>query len=159
MASFTSDVKTVDGTATVTLAGVIDESIDFESYLQGASPSEVVFYLAGVKRINSSGVRKWLLFLQNNKGKFKITLEAAPACVVEQMNLISGFLDGVIVKSIFLPYLCNQCGSEHMELVASSDFEKLKTELPVIACPKCNHPEMEFDYLPEEYLYFLSQSS
>jgi DNA-directed RNA polymerase subunit RPC12/RpoP len=143
----------------ISIEGVFDESVDLDEIIGDKSLSEVNFELGSVKRINSSGVRKWLLFLQTHHDKFKIHVQSAPPCVVEQMNLIAGFLQGVKVQSIYLPYVCNQCDHEHMEKVASADFEKLKTELPVVACSNCENPDMEFDYLTEEYLYFLSQST
>ena len=159
MPGYTQEVNLgTDGVLNIAIGGVFDETVNLDGMISGKEFSEIRFNFSAVKRINSSGVRKWLLFLQNHKGQLKISLDAAPPCVVEQMNLIAGFLDGVMVRSIFLPYVCTQCDHEHMELIESAEFAKLKTELPVMTCSSCNHPNMEFDYLPEEYLYFLSQS-
>ena len=157
MGSYTTDVdRSEEGVHKVIFTGVFDETVDLESFIKDQEFRELRFNFKDLKRINSSGVRKWLLFLQTHKGAFDITLEHCPPPIVEQMNLIDGFLEGVKVTSIYLPYLCNACGHEELVLVEEKDFEKLKTELPVVECSQCHAPDMEFDYLEEEYLHFLS---
>jgi DNA-directed RNA polymerase subunit RPC12/RpoP len=157
MSSYTTETDASQpGVLKIRFSGVFDETVDLESLIKDRSFKTLVFHFKHLKRINSSGVRKWLLFLQTHKGAFAIELEHCPPPVVEQMNLIDGFLAGITVRSIYLPYLCNTCSHEEMVLVEAREFEKLKTELPVVPCPKCKAPEMEFDYLEEEYLHFLS---
>lgn len=160
MSSYVADVKLgAEGELSVAIEGVFDETVDVDKLLEGHEFSSVCFDFKKLKRINSSGVRRWLLFLQNTKKKFPIIIKQAPPPVVEQMNLIAGFLDGVQVESIYLPYLCSRCGHEEQVLVKANAFDQLKEEIPVVSCPNCNTPNMEFDYLEEEYLHFLTQES
>ena len=45
--------------------------------------------------------------------------------MVEQMNLVEGFLEGVDVRSLLLPFTCHQCTHEHLEGVSASEFSKV----------------------------------
>jgi anti-anti-sigma regulatory factor len=142
------------GDARVRLSGEITEESDFTPLLERL-PSEATLELSGVSRINSCGVREWITFLKalQHAGK-KVVLDRCSVAMVSQLNMVSNFGGGSQITSVFGPYRCNHCDSEHQELIQLTDRPPRPpaAELP---CPKCGK-EMEFDDFPETYLSFMA---
>lgn len=76
--------------AKITIAGIIDEDVDFNEFsLNGINQME--FDLNSVKRINSCGIREWIKWLESNL-KAKMTYVNCPKIIVDQINMVDGFL-------------------------------------------------------------------
>ena len=139
----------------VRLGGDLDENatfVDLASRLRG----HVVFDLSEVRRINSCGVREWVMFQRDLvPASVTVELQACSPTVVAQLNAIANFRGRAQVRSFLAPYFCESCKLEEERLVVVAD-DPLHTELPPVLCSRCSAP-MTFDELPERYLSFLRE--
>lgn len=141
-----------DGIARVVLEGEITQDADFSRML-AELPDELVFDLASVRRINSSGVHRWINFVQALKQSGKrFALEQCSVAVVRQLNLLPIFSGGAEVRSVQAPYFCTRCDEVQHRLITLDDraVEQINAPFP---CPKCGEL-MEFDDLLDEFLAF-----
>lgn len=146
-------VKQEDGATRLTISGDISEATDFAPLLEQLAEKVVVVDLGSVQRINSCGVREWIDFVGTlNKNGHRLILERCSPFIVNQLNLISNFVgEGGVVRSVYAPYFCTSCDSEHAELLdlAGNDVQVKET----IPCPNCKE-EMEFEDVADTYLAF-----
>jgi thiol-disulfide isomerase/thioredoxin len=84
-----------------------------------------------------------------------------PTAIVDQMNMIFGFLpDNARVDSFFVPYYCESCLMVTpllINLQKDTDVANLKIE-DTIPCQKCAKPA-ELDILGAKYFKFLKKKS
>jgi len=145
----------------VTISGMIDESSDFSELFK--KNHEVLFLdLKNIHRINSSGVRKWVLALDKLKD-VEIHYINCSFSVVDQLSMVPEFLNKkCFVESFDARYVCENCNtSQTVTLVVGFDIqagEKNYTDGPERLCPDCKQ-KMEFDHNPDSYLFFLSNLS
>lgn len=138
----------------VRLMGSIEETVNFDQLL-GAPPQEMEVNCKEIPRINSVGVKAWIKYFQTCQGKgTKLRFVECSTAIVEQINLISNFVCGGIVESIFVPFSCTSCKSELVGLFKTEDLKKLQLKLPDLKCTKCGNKAV-FDDIPEEYFGFL----
>ncbi len=134
------------------IAGTIDEYADF-SALMSVDP-EMRLNLAGVKRINSIGLRNFMMFLKG-WGKGKYSFIDCPVEFVDQVNLIPSILkiggQGSI-ESCQTPVVCKSCGRDG-EIKVKLPQGSNKTQ-PALKgkCPSCGG---EFELASETYFHFL----
>lgn len=154
MSQLTITVTQVTPVVVAQLAGIIDETANFEAVL-GAAPAALQLHCGNVKRINSTGVKAWMkYFLKLEQAKTKIEFVECSAVIVEQFNSYKNFAGGGVVKSIHLPFVCESCKT-HMTALAQCDALKAKNfEVPNIPCRACGKTAV-FDDLPDEYFMFL----
>ena len=138
----------------VKISGSIEESANFEQLI-GPSVPEMIINCKEIPRINSVGVKAWIKYFQGVQAKgTKLTfIECSPA-IVEQINLISNFVCGGKVESIFLPFSCASCKTELVGLFKSEDLKKVQFNVPDLKCSKCGG-KAAFDDIPDEYFGFL----
>jgi hypothetical protein len=137
--------------------GVITESADFRDGLAACEerqPSLVVLDLARVQRLNSAGVREWIVFVRA-LGERVVELEivrASPA-VVRQLSMVRNTRGRAKVRSIGLPYLCESCDDDSVVdcWVDGGDVALPASPPP---CPACG-AAMVFDDVVDAYLGFL----
>jgi hypothetical protein len=150
ISGFDWHVERDEGGVRVTLVGTITEASDFAPILERAS-GRVRVDLAGIRRINSSGIREWLRFVEALSAAHEVVLERCPAAFVQQLNMIANMAGGGRVASVFLPYQCASCDASRDVLLA------LGGGAPVIAdsvpCSACGGA-MEFDDIQDAYLAF-----
>lgn len=132
----------------ILLRGIIDEDTTFDQFAKLGSP--LSFNFKGVTSINSCGVRTWVNFVKSVPD-IEVTFEECPPLIVRQMNMVPSFLGHGTVKSVYIPYVCDDCEHEKLLLVNNSDFSKVSD---TIACENCQKGEMEFDGRPEQYFAF-----
>lgn len=147
--------KQVDQKTVVYLSGVIDETVDFSKSL-GTLPSEVTFSCQKIDKINSNGVKSWIIFfasLARSGTKFSFKDMSVP--LVEQLNSLENFPCGAQVESIESPYLCTNpsCKKETKVIHLTTEITPGKDPAP-IKCPHCGS-NAEFDDLADEYYSFL----
>jgi hypothetical protein len=138
----------------VTLEGQIDETFSLEKELPEPGESLDLNCLK-INRINSTGVKKWMQYLQSIMKKSKIKFLAVSPALIEQFNLISNFGANGEVVSIALPYGCTKCGSVFTVVKTVSELTKIHGQVGNEKCPHCGDLNSEFDDVPEEYLSFL----
>jgi len=149
-------VKTFNqnGKVVYQFAGVVDESFDVSAALKDAQ-APLFFELSGIKRMNSTGVKKWMQFFNalQAEGKRCIFARVSPT-LVEQLNLISNFSCGAEVVSVVLPFTCQACGSS--ESISKDKKALVGVDLDHVdwPCSSCQAPKLEFDDLADEYLRF-----
>src|SRR4051812_43699141 len=92
----------------VEILGFMDEDLGkkLTALFSGAKSATVVFDLAQVDAINSSGIRDWTYFIRTFATGRTLSLENCPPCFVEQMNVIHAMIGHCQVRSLFLPMAC-----------------------------------------------------
>lgn len=117
-------------------------------------PEDAALDLAGVRHINSFGVREWLGFIGERRRRGgKLVLERCSTAVVNQMNLVAGFVEGAEVRSVMLPFYCETCNREENRLLDVTGPKPPEVP-PAVRCSVCGD-EAEFDDVPESFLTFL----
>ncbi len=139
--------------AVVELAGQLDEKADLAP-LAAQLSGPVELHLAGIQRVNSTGVRAWVDFLASLSSVTELVFSHCSPAIVTQLNTIYNFRGRARVRSLLAPYLCEACGNEEVRLL---DAAAARGPLPAFACARCGGP-MEFDDLPERYLSFLREA-
>jgi hypothetical protein len=137
------------------LSGDITEDSDFSAVLN-EKPVLLTLDLGGIKRINSTGVREWINFMNAlKKDGARIVFERCSVAIVQQLNMIANFAGGAEIQSIFAPYICPSCDAEESKLIDLRATPKPDLNAAV-QCANCKET-MEFDDLPESYLAFRQQ--
>lgn len=115
---------------TCELSGAIDEDATFPTIDQ--IPTTLVLDLKGVRSINSCGIREWVRWLTPIAKKAKISFVHCPKVIVDQMNMVEGFLPGnCIVDSFFVPYYCEETDDDAQVLmVRGRDYEMNENRRP-----------------------------
>jgi anti-anti-sigma regulatory factor len=140
----------------VRLSGSIEEGVDF-AQLIGPFQQELIISCKEIHRINSAGVKLWITYFQKlaTEGKRFRLIECSPA-IVEQINLISNFVCGAKIESIYLPFACPSCKSSFITIFNVEELKKTYRNLPEPLCTKC-HAKTVFDDLADEYFEFLER--
>lgn len=140
----------------VRLVGSVEESVNFETLI-GSSGPEVHVNCKEVARINSIGVKSWIKYFSSlQQAGITLRFIECSTAIVEQINLISNFVCGGTVESIYVPFSCGACRGEFIALFQVADLKKLGLNIPELSCPKCAG-KAAFDDIPEEYFAFLSR--
>lgn len=144
------------------LEGPISEKTTiFEHPVKTAT--EIVLDMEKVTFINSIGVKNWINWSLNLPLTCKVSILKCPYVIVNQVNIVEGFLprNGKI-ESFVAPYLCEECSFEtNVMAIRGKDYDyatetsekyiKLALEMP---CPKCR-AKMEPDFVVEKAFSFL----
>lgn len=145
-------VRHHDGVSFVTLSGTMDEGSDLTPITGDLLPTTVVD-LSDIERITSPGIRDWGHFIEAAEARgVKFLMVRCCPVVVEQINLVRGFLGRGVVKSLYAPYTCSRCGMEQRLLLECRQISHYKA--PSFNCPRCNEP-MIFDSIEDSYFGFL----
>lgn len=140
----------------VRLSGSIEESVNFDQLI-GPPPAKLRVNCKGVPRINSVGVKAWIKYFQSAQEKGSaLVFEECSTAIVEQINLISNFVCGGRVESIYVPFSCTNCKAELVGLFKADALKQGGLNVPDLKCTKCGGRAV-FDDIPEEYFGFLSE--
>ena len=148
--------------------GIIDEDTNFSIALEQIStlapkPQALHIDLSKVRRINSCGVREWILFMERLMTLTRCAFVQVNELMIEQANMVPSILGqkGTPVLSFYAPYHCTHCNKDVPVLLDPSqvEFRKQGTaggtpSIPHPDCPDCKKP-MDFDWLAEEYFGFV----
>lgn len=146
------------GGVRVEFAGDMDENSSFGE-LKRKLNGHVTFSLAGVRRINSCGVREWVNFVRELPTVQQLEFEDCSTAIVSQLNMIYNFKGKARIKSFFAPYICESCGREEEKLLdIARHFPSRDRKVPPFPCEKCG-AMMDFDDIPERYLSFLNEGA
>ena len=135
----------------ITLSGRIDEDSHFDEIT--SSHSDVfVFDFKNVTLINSCGVREWINLVNSIIKKSKIIYRHCPQIMIEQMNMVQGFLpEGASIESFYAPYFDPDQDKEVKILLSLSEIRNKKA--PIKNNDKGT--ELEFDALEAQYFNFI----
>ncbi len=143
-------------TDTVVLVGQIDDQSMLSEIIDQLG-GRVVIDLAGVRFINSIGVREWIGLLQGlDAKKVPVALRSCSEPMVYQMNMVMEARGAATVESFHVPYVCDACGGTFslvLEVAPHAAELKART-VPTRPCPDCAGT-MVFDDFPNRYLLFL----
>jgi hypothetical protein len=153
--AFRVESADAEGGKMLRLAGVIDEHADlrFFSNLHG----DVRLSMRGVRRINSFGVRSWIDAIRKTPSDCRLELIECPPPVVDQMNMVAGFLGQAKITSFYAAMVCESCTHEMDHLFTVDACKAAGGKLPPVACPNCGQP-MGVDDIEEQYLLFVRES-
>ncbi len=152
------DVKLqrTDGKLVVSLAGAIDEDVDFSPYILSGN-KDIELELGGLKSINSCGIREWIKWLGTTGGA-TIAFENCPKVIVDQINMVEGFLPANgRVKSFFVPYYNEESGDEKNVLFRYGIEFSEKGLTPPEHPKDSDGNEMEMDVVEAKYFKFLKK--
>jgi hypothetical protein len=136
----------------VTIAGTVDERADF-SALEPVS-GRVELNLAEIRRFNSVGVRFWMDAIRGLVARAtSLSVHECSRAVIDQLNMIRGFLASGAVRSFHAPMRCEGCDLDVDQLFRT---DECKDALPPVPCPKCGRP-LELDDMEDAYLLFLRE--
>lgn len=148
-----SATRAKDGT--FVLSGIIDEGADLSFFDQ--LPQNARVNMRGVRRINSFGVRLWIEAVRRIPAHLKLELVECPPSVVDQINMVAGFVGRGRVSSFYAPMVCEKCGLERDQLFLVADY-RAAGKLPPVPCPSCG-TTMVVDDLEEQYLLFVRDNA
>ncbi|MSP63278.1 MAG: hypothetical protein EXR72_23635 [Myxococcales bacterium] len=145
-----------DDGARVTFEGRLDENADL-SGLRGRLAGRVEFHLAGISRINSTGVRIWVNLVHDLPSVTELAYSECSPAIVTQLNTIYNFRGPAKVWSLLAPYACEACAIEECKRIDVREHVPADPlEVPRFHCARCDGL-MAFDDLPERYLSFLHE--
>lgn len=153
---FRIDDSSLPGRTRLSIFGVIDEHADLQPLAEVRG--EVEISLKGVRRINSFGVRAWIDVVRQIPSDTRLTFIEVPPPVVDQINMVHGFLGHGVLISFYSPMICEECDEQEDELFRVDICRELGGKLPLVKCKRCGNP-MEVDDLEEQYLLFVRESA
>ena len=156
MSKFEIKVNKEGSSLKVNVAGTIDEDVDFSAYpLTGAEKVELS--LGKIKSINSCGIREWIKWM-GAAGSAKVSYSECPKVIVDQINMVQGFLPaGGKVESFYVPYYNDESGAEKNVLFryGSEYTDSGLGTLPAIKDD--SGQDMEMDVVEAKYFKFLKK--
>jgi len=119
--------------------------------------------LSKMQYLNSLGVKHWVLWTGSLKPTLKITMSKCPSSIINQVNMVAGFLpSAAIIESFYIPYSCEKCSQESSLLHENGKHFVMGnpqrpgwiTPIATNPCPKCK-VDMEPDVVFDQYFAFL----
>lgn len=140
----------------LTLAGTIDEDIDFNQ-IPISGHQKIDVQMSGIKSINSCGIREWIKWM-STAGGAEITWHECPKVIVDQINMVDGFLPGKAkVMSFFVPYYNDEAGSEKNVLFRyGNEFKEGSVNAPE-SVKDDDGNAMEMDIIESKYFKFIKK--
>src|SRR5262245_50806399 len=145
-----TSVRRGEARTLLSLEGDLNEHFDLTPLLPELD-NAIAVDLAGVRRINSAGVRQWILFIGALAHGRDVVLVRCPAAFIWQASMIGNFLGGASVRSFYVPYICPRCEAARSVLVEVASLEGER--LPEVRCDACA-VAMESDVIPDVFLGF-----
>ena len=139
-------------------AGQIDEDANFSS--NPLASTQLIMDFEGVTLINSCGIREWIKWMNTASGS-KILYRNCPKVIVDQINMVEGFLPANgIVESFYVPYYCEECENITQVLLKNGkDFGNGGVKAPEEnPCTKCQSAA-EIDVIEGKYFKFLQRAA
>jgi hypothetical protein len=145
-----------DGWSAIALAGVVDERSDLRPLADAVRGQVVVLDTSAVRRINSVGVREWVLWMNALRaaGQRVVLIDCSPA-VMDQVNLVQNFAEGAVVASFLAPYYCDRCDLEQLHRIETPQIPPERpARAPRFTCgkPGC---ALSFDDVEQDFFSFL----
>lgn len=157
--AYSIDIEHRDGVDVVAIHGVIDESSDLSPLAELGErqpPRPIELNMRGVRRVNSFGVRVWLDTIRKIPVTAPLRFVHCPPPVVDQCNMVAGFLGHGQLVSFYAPMLCIECDEQLDQLFETEACRASGGKLPKTPCPRCGRP-MEVDDLEDQYLLFVRE--
>lgn len=149
--------KKNDDQLLVQLTGDINEETNFSAH-NLAGNNSIIFDFSQVSGINSCGIREWIRWITPHSNSTKMYFRNCPKVVVDQINMVDGFLPhNAIVESFYVPYYSDETGEEkHVLFTLGVEFSDAGLQYPNTVCDSQNNP-MEMDVIESKYFRFLQK--
>jgi len=149
---FVWTIEEGEGGILVVFSGDLDERCNLAEFpaLRGV----VTFDLAGVTRVTSGGVTRWIRLLRGLEGVTELVFVRCSVPVVTQLNMVRGFQGQGVVRSFYAPYACDATGEEQDVLLTPDQIQDVSTAPPVSS----DEGELTLNDLPRRYFAFLFNS-
>ncbi len=153
MSSLEIKVEISGDQALAKLIGQINEDSDL-SALENITAKTLILDLKEVSLINSCGIREWVEFQNQHFDFEQVIYENCPQVIIEQMNIVAGFIhkNGKI-KSFYAPYF-NEFTDEEVKILLTPQ-EVVDGKAPVKK--DAEDRELEFDEIEAQYFNFLNK--
>lgn len=146
--------KFLENQLVVEFSGQIDEDSDFSKILSTNS-SIYIFDFDKIKMMNSCGIREWINFIEKLPKEAQIIYRKCPQVVIEQINMVQGFLrTGARIDSFYAPYYSEQKDEVMKILLKTEQVQNGKA--PMMTDPE-SQEELEFDAIEAQYFNFIKQ--
>lgn len=136
------------------ISGAINEFTELKPFYGQSHPEKIS--LRGVKSINSMGIHRFYEFA-STWGSRKIQLVECSPVFLDAINTFPDLLgspsDSKRVRSVILPFFCNQCGRSNDHLIDVWTIDSSNPES--LPGPECCLQKMELDGLFEDFFLFL----
>jgi anti-anti-sigma regulatory factor len=120
----------------VHISGVIDETINLKEKLSVLS-GEVHINCREVSRINSYGMKGWLLYWSEIRGKgAKLKFYEISPFVVQALKVVKDFIPTKEIVSVCAPFFCEPCGTDIIKVYTIEELSAFPP-LPEAQCPTC----------------------
>lgn len=150
----------------ISFKGHLDETSELPTSDSLANLKSLTFNLDGCRVINSSGIKKWVQLMSQLalEDDLKIVLQNCHPLILDQINLIEGFLPkNAQVESLYVMLFCEKCEKEFEVRKKVTDIENglgaairdLK-ELDCDKFPECRK-FITLDTHPDKALSFLKK--
>lgn len=140
----------------IKVEGSINEDLQIEKLTEMKKP-HIIFDMDKVKMINSCGIREWIRLIESHGNGITLEYVKVPQIVIQQMNMISGFLSkNAKVTSFYAPYFIEDLDEEKQVLLRADEIKDFKA-------PKMNANvdgtdyALDFDAIEEQYFKFLKR--
>lgn len=153
MSSLNIIVTEDNSTINALLEGQINEDSDFTSF-ENLKGDKLILNLRNVTHINSCGIRDWVEIQKKYFNFSKVIYQECPQVIIEQMNIVSGFIhaNGEI-ESFYAPYYNEEKDEEVKILLTPSEVSNSKAPSKKDA----DGNELEFDDIEIQYFSFLKK--
>lgn len=140
----------------ININGVMDEDLSY-SDMQMTNPEEIIINFEKVISINSCGIREWIRWLSLYT-KVHIIYQLCPKVIVDQINMVDGFLPQTgMVESFFVPYYSEETSSEKQVLfTVGKEFDNTGIHAPTNILDDAGHL-MEMDVIESKYFRFINK--
>jgi CheY-like chemotaxis protein len=141
----------------VIVRGDITERTDFAPLLeQVMHAQDIVFDLGAVRYLNSTGVLRWVNFIEQLSPEATYSFVRCSPAFVSQFGLVAHARGRGKIVSFMAPYYCEMCDRETEQLLQSSSLAFPDGQVPKVPefdCPKCGGP-LALDDIPERFFAF-----
>jgi len=156
MAKFDVKMNKAGEKLNVVMAGSIDEDADF-TQLSLAGAGQIEIQMGGLKSINSCGIREWIKWMSTAPSA-NITFNECPKVIVDQINMVDGFLPAnAKVQSFFVPYYNDDSGAEKNVLFRLGTEFTENSVNPPAAVKDEEGNAMEMDVIESKYFKFIKK--
>ena len=152
--------KISDGDITcVRFEGLIDEAFEGRRLASSIRSKILIIHMGRVSKISSFGIREWSDFIKGAERVIEhIYLIECTVKVVDQVNMVAGFLGKARLVSFYGPYRCDYCDiDEDVLFQVDRDSAAIRSfDPPKHVCETCARPQF-FDEDPASFFSSVAQ--
>lgn len=121
---------------TLIVSGIVAADTDLSPLLE-SSAKHIILNLKGIVEITSIGVKKWVEGISQLQERGKtLEYQECPEVFVEQCNFVLELCQGVIIHSLQVSFICEDCEEYLLKTFKREDLD-LDNLPPEILCPSC----------------------